>query len=124
MPRQIEPTNEFRSKLLKLIPSEIVAAYMVLQGIIPEESGKWGLIVVSLVLLIITPFYLSRFEKVKKASQIAFSTVSFVVWVYTLGGPFVHWNIHKPWIASIVLVLWTLIIPLFFKNSVEEGEPQ
>lgn len=120
MPREIKPTNEFRSKLLKLIPSEIVAAYMVLQGIIPEDSGKWGLIIVSLVLLIITPFYLSKFEKVKGTSQIAFSTFSFVVWVYTLGGPFENWGVHKPWIASIVLVLWTLIIPLFFKTNPED----
>jgi hypothetical protein len=124
MPREIKSTNEFRSKLLKLIPSEIVAAYMVLQGIIPEDSGKWGLIIVSLVLLIITPFYLSKFEKVKKASQIAFSTASFVIWVYTLGGPFVFWGVYKPWIASIVLVLWTLIIPLFFGAKPEDEEPK
>ena len=117
MAREIKSDQTYRSKLLKLIPSEIVAAYMVLKGIVPAESGKWGLFVVSLVLLIITPFYLSKFEKVKKASQVAFSSLSFIIWVYSIGGPFVYWGLYEPWIASIALVLWTLIIPLFFKTN-------
>jgi hypothetical protein len=40
MARQIKSTEKFRGKLLKLIPTEIVAAYMVLQGMIPEDKGK------------------------------------------------------------------------------------
>jgi hypothetical protein len=118
MAREISSTQEYRSKLLKLIPSEIVAAYMVLQGIIPADSAKWGLLVVSLILLILTPFYLAKFEKVTKIPQIAASTFSFLVWVYSLGGgPFIYWGLYKPWIASIILVLWTMIIPMFFKTE-------
>jgi hypothetical protein len=121
MARQIKPTEEYKGKLLKLIPSEIVAAYMVLQGMIPEDKGKWGSVIVTLVLLIITPFYLRKLEKVKETFQIIGSSLTFVVWVYSLGGPFLYWNLHEPWIASIVLVLWTLIIPLLFKTQpVEE----
>jgi hypothetical protein len=118
MAREIKPEQDYRSKLLKLIPSEIVAAYMVLHGVIPGEHAKWGLIIVTLVLLIITPFYLKKFERVKKNLQIIFSSVTFLVWVYSLGGgPFAHWNMYEPWIASVVLVLWTLIIPLLFKTQ-------
>lgn len=113
MARQIKRDQHYRDKLLKLIPSEIVAAYMVVMGIIPENSAQWGTLIVSLVLLILTPFYLKRFEKVTNNIQIVMCSLSFVVWVYSLGGPFVHWNVHQPWIASIVLILWTLVIPLF-----------
>ncbi len=121
MAREIKPDQEYRSKLLKLIPSEIVAAYMVLHGVIPAEYAKWGLIIITLVLLIITPFYLKKFEKVKKNLQIIASSLTFVVWVYSLGGgPFAHWNLYEPWIASVVLVLWTLIIPLLFKTQTAE----
>jgi hypothetical protein len=124
MARQIKPIEEYRSKLLKLIPSEIVAAYMVLQGIIPQDN-KWGFIIVTVVLLILTPFYLKKLEKVTETVQIVVSTISFVVWIYSLGGPFEKWgdkmgfDIYEPWIASIVLVLWTLIIPLLVKNPQE-----
>ena len=64
MAREIKTTEPYLGKLLKLIPSEIIAAYMAIQGFIPEDSAKWGLTVVSLVLLIITPFYLKSVQKV------------------------------------------------------------
>ena len=104
MARQIKTNEEYRGRLLKLIPTEIVAAYMVLQGMIPQDK-KWGFIVVSVVLLILTPFYLKIMEKVKGNLQVIVSTVSFAVWVYSLGGPFVHFGLYEPWIASIILIL-------------------
>ena len=33
MARAIKPDQDYKSKLLKLIPSEIIAAYMVIHGI-------------------------------------------------------------------------------------------
>jgi hypothetical protein len=119
MAREIKLNQEYLGRLLKLIPSEIIAAYLAIQGFIPEDSEKWGLSIVSLVLLILTPFYLKTVQKVEKTSQIFVSTLSFVVWVYSLGGPFVLWNIHQPWISSAVLLLWTTFIPQFFKTKEE-----
>ena len=124
MAREIKTNQEYLGRLLKLIPSEIIAAYMVIQGFIPVESAKWGLSIVSLVLLIITPFYLKYAQKVEKNTQVFVSTVSFVIWVYAIGGPFVLWNIHQTWIASVLLLLWTTFIPQFFKiTPVNENEP-
>jgi hypothetical protein len=54
---------------------------------------------------------------VEKISQIVVCSLSFVVWVYSLGGPFVHFNIHEPWISSVLLLLWTTFIPRFFKTG-------
>jgi hypothetical protein len=119
MAREIKLNQEYLGRLLKLIPSEIIAAYLAIQGFIPEDSEKWGLSIVSLVLLILTPFYLKTVQKVEKTSQIFVSTLSFVVWVYSMGGPFVLWNIHQPWISSAILLLWTTFIPQFFKTKEE-----
>jgi len=118
MARQIKPAENYRDKLLKLIPSEIVAAYMVLMGIISTQnlnSARWWTLIISLVLLILTPFYLKRLERVTNNIQVAFCSLSFIVWVYSIGGegPFAQWNAYNPGIASIVLILWTLIVPLF-----------
>ena len=124
MARQIKTTEEYLGRLLKLIPSEIIAAYMVVQGFIPVESAKWGLSIVSLVLLIITPFYLKYTQKVEKNTQIFVSTASFVIWVYAIGGPFVLWNIHRTWIASVLLLLWTTFIPQFFKITPANADEQ
>ncbi len=117
MARQIKTTEEYLGKLLKLIPSEIIAAYMAIQGFIPEDKTKWGLTAIAVVLLIITPLYLRFVQKVAKTTQIFVSTISFVIWVYAIGGPFVLWNIHEAWIASAILLLWTAFIPQFFKTQ-------
>jgi hypothetical protein len=118
MAREIRSVESYRNKLLKLIPSEIVAAYMVIIGIIPKNYAKWGTLIVAIILLILTPFYLKMLEKVTSNVQVVFCSLSFVVWIYSLGGmggPFMHWNIYQPWIGSVVLILWTLMIPMFVK---------
>jgi hypothetical protein len=124
MAREIKTTEEYLGRLLKLIPSEIIAVYMAIQGFIPKESAKWGLSIVSLVLLIITPFYLKYTQKVEKNAQVFVSTASFLIWVYAIGGPFVYWNIYQAWIGSALLLIWTTFIPQFFKvTPVDENQP-
>lgn len=112
MARQIREAQNYRDRLLKLIPSEIVAAYMVLSGIIPQESAKWGTLVVSIILLAFVPLYLRRIQNVQRISQLIVTTTSFLVWLYSLGGPFKPWGLYQPWIGSVILILWTLTMPL------------
>jgi hypothetical protein len=115
MAREIRDIQDYKDKLLKLIPSEIVAAYMILQGIIPEDSSRIGTLVVGIALTILTPVYLNRIHNVKRTVQLVLTTISFIVWLYTLGGPFRAWGIYQAWIGSVILIIWTLIIPLFIR---------
>ncbi len=117
MARTIKSNEEYLGRLLKLIPTEIVAVYLAVKGIIPEANMKWGLIISSLALLILTPFYLKKVMKVEKFSQIFSSTLAFVIWLYTLGGPFIHLGIYRPWVATVILIFWTAFIPQFFKPN-------
>lgn len=127
MAREIHPNQSYKDKLLKLIPSEVVGAYMVIQGIMSGQnivvSGKdittvfsW---VVFLVVFLLTPLFLYRVHNVKRLSQLVITSISFLVWGYSLGGPFELNNLYHPQIASIILVLWTLIIPLAVKTKKE-----
>ncbi|MCK5055899.1 MAG: hypothetical protein KAT34_04540 [Candidatus Aminicenantes bacterium] len=119
MARQIKQKQEYLGKLLKLIPSEIIAVYVAVQGLIPGE--KWGLTIVTLVLLILTPLYLRFVQKVDRPAQIVISALSFIVWVYCLGGPFVLFGIHHAKIASVILLIWTTFIPQFFNFEPKES---
>jgi len=127
MAREINSTQPYADLLVKLIPTEIVGAYMVLAGLlgsgslgvstltaeIPDDVLRNGLIqAVFFVLLILTPFYLWFVTKVRYKWQIGICTVSFIIWVYTLGGPFVVWGVYYSLISSVILVLWTLITSL------------
>ncbi len=75
MAREIKVNQEYRTRLLKLIPSEIVAAYMVLAGIIPPDRAKWGTLIVSIVLLVLVPFYMWRMQNVRHNSQLIVTTI-------------------------------------------------
>jgi hypothetical protein len=124
MAREINTQDDYQSKLLKLIPSEVVGAYMVIQGVIPkEETGRYGLAAcvglscVAAALLAAIPFLLKKLHHVDSGAQIVATSVAFIVWVYSLGGPFLAWGpylgvtIYQPWIGLTLLVLWTTLVP-------------
>lgn len=124
MARAIKPDQDYKSKLLKLIPTEIIAAYMAVHGIFQGQVIQLGDADVThlvgwsvfFVLLVLTPLYLTRIHHVRGKMQLVLTTLSFVVWVYTLGGPFQMAGWYQAQIASCVLVLWTLIVPLFIES--------
>ena len=129
MARTIKPDQDYKSKLLKLIPSEIIAAYMVVHGIfegqVIELGGRelthivgWS---VFAALMVLTPFYLVRVQQVKSRAQVVITTLSFPVWVYTIGGPFRMAGWYQPQIASCILVVWTLVMPLVLVGEFVEG---
>ena len=129
MAREVNNTQPYSDKLVKLIPSEIIGAYMVLSNILGYTAGMQASVkpaavtendlkpvllqIVFFVLLILTPVYLKKISRVNNISQLMVTTISFVIWVYTLGGPFIVWGIYYSIIGSVVLVLWSVIIPLF-----------
>jgi hypothetical protein len=115
MAREVKIDQDYKSKLLKLIPSEIVAAYLVIEGIIPDERKYIGTLITSLILLVLVPLYLRKIYHVHRFGQHVFVMLAFVIWVYSLGGPFKFWNIWEAWIGSSLLILYTLSIPLFYR---------
>lgn len=114
MGRSIEQENSFFQVLLKLIPSEVIAVFVFLQGVMPAVLLPH--LIVALALVAITPLYLSRATGVTSRPQLVISTVSLIVWIYAMGiGPlrFLHAPYYEPWHGAVVLALWTLVPPMF-----------
>jgi len=115
--------DDFLARLIKLIPSEVVAVYLGLDGVLrgardtlPLAPAFW---VVFGVMLVGTPLFLWRVQNVEKPVQLAVSTLSFAVWVFVAGGAaqeVVHLN---PTVGAIVLLLYTFFVPIL----VGEREP-
>jgi hypothetical protein len=125
MPRTIAPASTYTDKLVKLIPAEWVGAYIAIKGILDSAPGVphamyYG---TTLVLLLLLPAYLRCVLAVKSNVQIFVTTVSLGVWVFSLGGDYVgalSW--YEPYQGSILLILWTLIIPILIgKRSRPSG---
>lgn len=45
-------------------------------------------------------------------TQIAVSAGSFIVWVFAMGEPFASLGFYRPLYGSLLLILYTLLVPL------------
>jgi hypothetical protein len=114
-------TNDFKDRLVKLIPSEIVTAYITLHGLISDHKDNlqtftW---IVFLSLLILTPLYLFFISNVKKPGQVIFTTVAYIIWVLATGGFMIMLpsvSILNEFLGSLILIIYTLIIPFVYKG--------
>jgi len=126
MSRSIETDrNSFLEVLLKLIPSEVIAVHVFIQGVMPRLFLPT--LVVFLLLVAITPLYLSRAMGVRSRPQLVVSTLSLIVWIYALGqGPFRFMRAPwwEPWYGSVLLALWTLVPPMFLARAEPAAAPR
>ena len=122
MSRSIDEESSFLQVLLKLIPSEVIAVFIFVQGVMPRLLVPH--LVVALLLVAITPLYLSRAVGVRSRVQLVVSTISLVVWIYAMGaGPlrFVRPPWYEPWHGAVALAVWTLIPPMFLAGKQVEA---
>lgn len=120
-PSQAQTVNDYKDRLVKLIPSEIITAYVTLKGLItsPSVEGNKSLLlwIVFGILVVLNPLYLYYISNVKKAGQIIFSSFAFVLWVMVIGGTFTTvFGFPAEYIGSIMLVIYTLFIPFVYKG--------
>jgi hypothetical protein len=127
MPREVNDTQPYLDKAVKLVPTEIVGAYLVLAGVVgvsssstaapTDQLSKILICVVFGVLLVATPLYQIFISKVTNKVQVVITTIAFVLWVYTLGGPFTVLGIYEAKIAAALLTLWSLVIPVVVRPA-------
>ncbi len=104
--------KDYLTKVVLLIPSEIVALYTALIGL-AKDSAKhtWIPKAIFIGCLLLTIFYMKyQADKTRPyIVHIVISTVAFVVWSYSISGDIVFSEIYHPTIASISLILFSLI---------------
>ena len=127
MARGVKASDNYLSRVLKHIPSEIVMAYVAIDGVLrtsydasaPQERQTlltllW---IVFGALTVLTPLWLWRVMRVKRLGQLFISTLSVPVWLFALGGPFALQDWYQPAFGAIVLPLYTLIVPIITTRS-------
>ena len=115
-----EDFKDYMGRLVKLIPSEVLSIYLIGQGVIPQginiALAAWA--VVCLLLVFLARAYAtsdpSQHQK-PQVGAILISVVSFVIWIYTMGGPFAAYNIWIPWLATLVVLVWTFLVPFLYR---------
>ncbi|RLC66756.1 MAG: hypothetical protein DRI48_03950 [Chloroflexi bacterium] len=127
MTRTINKSDNYMSRVLKHIPSEIVMAYVAIDGVLRTcyNPNVWAdrqillklLWIVTAALTIITPLWLWRVMNVRRIPQLFISTFSLPVWLFALGGPFALLDWYQPAFGAIVLPIYTLIVPIISKSA-------
>ncbi len=120
-----QPTEDdfkfYLDRLLKMIPAEVVSLYVVGIGFIPVEKPVvlviWALL--SLVGVVLIRAYGTKDPEAAKVidwTHVAISSVAFVIWVYSLGGPFEAYHLYIPYVGSLLVLAWTFFVPIFYKG--------
>jgi hypothetical protein len=112
--------DDYVDRILKYIPSDIVAGWLFLSGLILSVDDKhrqrlllWIVFVVLIPLTVAWTLKQTRVPNKPPAwTQTAIATGSFVVWVFAIGGPFATLSWYDTVYGSIVLVLYTISIGL------------
>ncbi|RPD46484.1 hypothetical protein [Paracnuella aquatica] len=130
--------DTYLAKIIKYIPSEIIAVYTAIAGLLKPNTDYlnyylWVLILLGVITPVWTYFSVKDNDQpmgliaVKKAAVFhsIIATVSLAVWIYAIGdellqhllcgkvdqGEVCHW--YQPVLASILLIIYTgLIVPL------------
>lgn len=123
MAREIKSEDEFKNRILKLIPSEIIATYSFVRGVIPESESVSSrgrtLLGVTVLLAIFTIPTLRNLYNVRNAKQIVLSVASFVVWVVSIGDVVSQLVPgYRSWIGAMVLALWSFAAAVMASNYV------
>ena len=116
LPAGTATRDGYFDRLFKYIPAELVAGYIFVLGVVQQltDAGEirifqWLLFI---IFCILTPLYLWRVQKVLKVQQHIISLLSFIVWVFALGGPFALSGWYNPVYGAILLPVFTLVVAI------------
>lgn len=123
--------DNYFEKLMKYIPSEIVGAWIAIQGILASGNQEAELVdsnqnislwFILIFLLILTFFYIKQqtYDENKKTAikQIIISVIAFLIWAYAIGGePFLSLEFYDSRYGAVLMILYTLTIPLVTLNQ-------
>ena len=127
MARTVRGSENYLTQVLKHIPSEIVMAYVTIDGVlrssydasVPQERQVLLMLlwIVFGALTVLTPLWLWRVMGVRRWRQLCLSTFSVPVWLFALGGPFALQEWYQPALGAIVLPLYTIVVPCITRRS-------
>jgi hypothetical protein len=121
---RVESFNFYLDRLLKMIPAEVVSFYLVGSGLIPEDQTLvltiWAVVCLIGVVAVRAYGTTDRAEnKPPDWTHVAISCVAFVIWVYSLGGPFEAQGLAVPYIGSLLVLAWTFFVPILYKGPAD-----
>jgi hypothetical protein len=113
-----EGLDAYLNSFIKIIPTPVVALFQVGNNQIPEGQGIGLLVwfVVCLIGVIALLVYGTRDAEAMIPpdwTHVALSAIAFILWAYMNGGFFEVYNLHVPWIGSLLMLAFSFFAPLY-----------
>src|SRR3989338_6254044 len=106
--------DDYFGRLIKLLPTEIVALYLTFKEVATNWLGIWAAICLVLVVI----FRIVGTNRPEKGSPIQLiavliAAVSFILWIYAMGGYILQIQVitDNPGIISAAIGVWTVLLP-------------
>src|SRR5262249_52365356 len=119
--------QDYLDRLMKMIPAEVVGLYLLGNGAILAGQGTDLAFIICTVICIIAVVVVRIYGTTDSNAKnpvdwihVAISSIAFLIWIYTLGGPsdpFVSFHLYQPWIGSILVLVWTFFVPIFYRGA-------
>jgi hypothetical protein len=118
-------------RIKDLIPTEVSALYIAGVGVIPKAETVgilvWAVVCLGLVVLVIARQTQTADRRpgtryTTDWAHVVISSVSFVIWVYALGGPFAAFGWHVAWIGALTMLFWTFVVPYFYAGKPDDED--
>jgi hypothetical protein len=106
----------YLDRVIKYVPADIVAAWLFLDGLLksgddPREGLLWIVFAALIPITAVWTYRRTAEPNLPPAwTQTAIATVSFVIWVFAIGGPFATTGWYDSIYGAVVIVLYTLAI--------------
>jgi hypothetical protein len=112
------PQDPYFARLVKLVPSEVLAFYVAFKDAAAPWIGWWSLVCLVLVVFVRTIGTKQAGGKPQFASVII-AAISFVLWIYATGGHILSWILKDEAhaVVSIAIGLWTFLLPYLYKGD-------
>ncbi len=113
--------ENYLTRLMRLIPAPAIGLYVFGSDMIPESQAMallvWSLFCAAVAVILLLPTTQDPSQgKGPDWIHIAISGISFVLWIYALGGPFTQYHLALPWLASLLAAAWSTLVPLIYKG--------
>jgi len=114
-PGPLDPLRGWLQRLVKLVPSEIIAFYLAGRAYSARIEPWWPLICLAL-LVVVRVWGTREPPRGPQWIAIAISAVSFAVWVLAMGGRFPGVTL-PPDIAALVALVWATLVPVIYRGD-------
>ncbi len=116
-PTTAQEIGYWLDRVVKLIPTEVTAVYLAGRGYAKAEIPTiWP--VICLVLVFVIRYFGTQPQGGGKPQlgAVLISGVSFVIWVYAMGGQFLSLAVSQD-MASLAVLVFGAIVPIFYKGD-------